>query len=622
MPRFSSKDVLAVFRCAGEDQAQDVRSTVHGDSGCAHNSSSHQCPHCKVSWPLPRKIQWPEVASPQNTLDGLLKNPPTTTDTLVVYQTFTREGLASIPAEVFKSFTFATEGEEGKEGNRNLVQGIRYSKGKSTGQPGVVRTCTTEDTSLRRNSHESRAEEDRERDHAYLRLVTLNNWYASLFNTLSLAMMMSMEIQGNVMLSAALLSDGELITALGNLRYLFIAFFPVMLLVSVLSACFEASVEWAMKTSPSKGDLISNTSRWSQWKTYIAMVAFEFFLVEKDVKDIPINLHPWKGMQDYSAFKCEGHRAFFVGYRSKTMHRVENIRSFWFCLPKQLATKLAVLVFKAFLMYRLFVFEGQGKVSLSVVAATISSLVSVIWDFTNLVHAYRIRDKFYTRLIARLKRNETEDSQYRADVRLLGLHFRCWWDSERHQAIRFGCTAMKKFIGLDPFATPNEKCTACGRKPIKKGEPTDKKPMQQTSDPKDKDSAKRVSFADLPDASLKVPDESMLMVRHVSDQQHEMPPDPPILPAGLRYQVHENSDVRCSIQANGQKPVDPNPVSLKGAPPSIPTVPGKAASTSPEKHDVGELDPHTGPLLPGCPSAAMLTADLEQGDSLALLDAA
>jgi hypothetical protein len=383
---------------------------------------------------------------------------------LVVTQTFDRNGAASIPVNVFESFTFAHESISDKKGSRNLVQGIRYSKTNFEMAPKMSHSKSASD---------ALHDDDADRDHAYLRIMHLNNWYRLLFGTLSSAMMMTVDIQANVMLSAALLSDAELITALGHVRWVFFGAWACMLMVSLYYAYREAIVEWNLKTSPQKGDLISNCSRWSRLQTLIAMIAFEFFLVEKDVKDMPINLHPWKGVQDFAAFKSEGHRAFFIGYRSRTMHRIENIRSVWYCLPKQLFSKTLVLVFKAFLMQRLFFYQDQHKVSISLLAATASSLVSVAFDAYRLVCVYRLRSKFYCRLISRLRKNRAEDSQYRADVRMLALHFRSKWDRQRHKAVWFGREDLRngEWLTFDPFAPDKkskehlEKCRACGRKP-------------------------------------------------------------------------------------------------------------------------------------------------------------
>merc|ERR1719424_1657931 len=121
------------------------------------------------------------------------------------------------------------------------------------------------------------------------------------------------------------------------------------------------------------------------------MVMFEFFMIQKDVKDIPINLHPFKGVQSlsgFSAFKAEGHRAYFVGYRSKTMHLVENIRSIRFCLPAQLLTKVLVLCFKLYLVQRLFFFEDKHTISYSLLVATFSSMTTIIMEVRTLIYVF------------------------------------------------------------------------------------------------------------------------------------------------------------------------------------------------------------------------------------------
>jgi len=449
---------MDVRRCAGEE----------GDDGDVKGKS---CPLCKLDWPYPRTVRWPKVATPP---PGLFDIPPSTTDTLVAYQTFDKEGVATIPEDVYKTFNFAVEGTTDHVGNRHLVEGLRFTKTQGLGGKSVssievdLGSTKTTDTMVRSGTLKRQetslsvflAEGESERDHAYVRLMTLNNWYWKLFNALLLTIFIVADLQGNFMLTAALLSDAELIAAIGKGGWVFTFAWCAMLGICLYAAYREACLEWNMKTHPAKGDLISNCSLYSRLTTFISMVALEFFLVEKDVKDVVINLHPWKGVQDYSAFKSEGHRAYFIGYRSKTMHRVENIRTVWHCLPVQLFTKLSVFAFKVYLCYMLFIFEDRRQISYSLISSASISLGAILSDAIYLRDVYKIRRIFKTRLLQRLSLSSERSPQYKADIRLLMLHFRRVWDSDTHRARRPRKNEMEDGAWIGKC----DGCRACGRK--------------------------------------------------------------------------------------------------------------------------------------------------------------
>merc|ERR1712117_475710 len=114
---------------------------------------------------------------------------------------------------------------------------------------------------------------------------------------------------------------------------LFIVCWCLVLLVRLLLAYSSARHEWTIKASHSVGDLITDLCPPEIALTFLSMLFFAFFNVEKQVKDIVIYLHPFKNVQIYSAVKCEGHRAHFVGFRSRLMFNVENNRERAWAMP-------------------------------------------------------------------------------------------------------------------------------------------------------------------------------------------------------------------------------------------------------------------------------------------------
>jgi hypothetical protein len=270
----------------------------------------HQCRVCKTEWPMPREIRWTQTAP-----DGLLKVKPTTLETIVVCQTFNpRTQEPMIPATVFETFTFAVE-QEGQHffNSRRLVTGIRYRRSQKDNPKSEM--SNGQICRLKTNAFDKQS--GMQEDYAYLRLITLNNWYGQLFKAVLSVTFLVSEFQANAMLSASFLSDETLRTALGNYRFTFIAVWLILLLVSLYYAYQEASIAWLMKSNPAKGDLINNSGFLSRMHTFIAMIVFELCLIEKDVKDIVIALHPWKGVQDFSAFNVKATEHFLLDFVPK-----------------------------------------------------------------------------------------------------------------------------------------------------------------------------------------------------------------------------------------------------------------------------------------------------------------
>lgn len=57
---------------------------------------------------------------------------------------------------------------------------------------------------------------------------------------------------------------------------------------------------------------------------WLCFIFLHVLAVRGLVKDMPINVHPWKAGQAYAAIKADGARCYFVGYRSEHLFRVED----------------------------------------------------------------------------------------------------------------------------------------------------------------------------------------------------------------------------------------------------------------------------------------------------------
>lgn len=163
----------------------------------AERCITHTCATCKLEWPMPRAIKWEQPLPP----NGLNQISPSTLDTLIVNQTFDKNGVPHIPAEVFQNFTFADEPRKAKA--TTLFD--RCSPG-DTGGCGLVTESKTSHCEVNEEStsplpsfftssgtgsrnlvegvfYKSNTfiQSENGYDEGYLRLVTLNNWYCLLF---------------------------------------------------------------------------------------------------------------------------------------------------------------------------------------------------------------------------------------------------------------------------------------------------------------------------------------------------------------------------------------------------------------------------------------------------------
>merc|ERR1712032_583412 len=180
-----------------------------------------------------------------------------------------------------------------------------------------------------------------------------------------------------IMLIAALFSDSALSAEFEQTRYYFSAAWFLTLGLSVLVAARTALWEWYVKAGPRVGDLITTTSTIDRLYVFLALVAFTFFDVEKQVRDIVIMLHPWKSVQPYAAFKCEGHRAYIVGYMDEYMFRLENRTGQWSVLPFNILTRTIIFALKLYMVLTHVMSDSKDQMSYTLVVSTLSSVATV-----------------------------------------------------------------------------------------------------------------------------------------------------------------------------------------------------------------------------------------------------
>lgn len=323
-----------------------------------------------------------------------------TSDTIVVYQTFSQQesreagATPDIPGDVFRNLNLVKDGTAlGFTSSCHLTKELLYDK-------------VTSEIHLGENKAE---QSESEQEHLrYLRVYTLNYWYQALATCLLRVALAVSDLSTTLMLCASLVSDTELRTVVGPISStLFINSWFIVLLVQAILAYCSARHEWGMKANHKVGDLITDLCPTEIYKTFLAMVFFAFFYVEKQIKDIVIYLHPFKNVQIYSALKCEGHRVHFVGFRSKLMFRIENTRDMEWSIPIQVVMKILVLGFKIWM----FFWQAHANTfSLPVLVSLATSIPSSFWLFSKWWRVKSDRKKFRAELRARIARLKKKES--------------------------------------------------------------------------------------------------------------------------------------------------------------------------------------------------------------------
>jgi len=158
-----------------------------------------------------------------------------------------------------------------------------------------------------------------------------------------------------------------------------------------------------------------------QWRCFIALIIFHLIGVTGMIRDLPLMLHPWKGLQPYAAFKADGARMYLIGFPSASLYRIEK-------QPRHelryLLTFVVTLLLTAFKVYVRWIDEGWSKSRFPQVRAFVEIFPSVIsmvicaFGFTSLV-----RDKMVLRpwLESQLKSSSIQQQQ--VAQKLLKKHF-------------------------------------------------------------------------------------------------------------------------------------------------------------------------------------------------------
>mmetsp|Transcript_68187 Transcript_68187/g.188705 ORF Transcript_68187/g.188705 Transcript_68187/m.188705 type:complete len:572 (+) Transcript_68187:46-1761(+) len=376
------------------------------------------CPESNRVWPVPRQLVYRLV--------GLVPRhiPPSTSEALVAYQNsdpLTKEPVISEKVIQSIQYTSLWRGT-----THRLVTEFEY--GKSTGE--IFYDISAQESSK----------------NAYARLVTLNSWYMALFNTIMYVSLSVVDLQGNVMLLGSLFGDMETAKLFHTSRWIFMGFWSAILLVSFGMAIMEANKEWSVKASAHVGDLIE-TCRLEAWGAFLALVAFRFFAVEAQVKDIVIWLHPWKSVQPYAAMKIEGSRSYIIGFPNENLFRTENHSGLIKRMPLQILLKTIVLTLKVYMIIFNF--------SLTVLLSICSGVPSNAWQMYIWWQHRQDRKRCKAWLLHRLNADDTTPREWQAVRKLLALHFGIKVDETTDRA---------RSMSLGSPTNPSEdKCASCGR---------------------------------------------------------------------------------------------------------------------------------------------------------------
>lgn len=431
------------------------------------------CNDCNEPWPFPRYVDFLAEIPKDMRKDREAKSfPATCPEFIVAYQSWDRQTQKPIfSEEVYENISLVhsrkVRGHIVKP-NR-LVEDFEYNR--ETGACSYAGQLTEED------------EMDKFR---YGRLVTLNSWYSMLIKRLLLAVLDTFSIAGTVIFFFQLSlvwKNPDLLQACANntavrevlghmdeeqrekLYKLFGIFdgtkhnitnetqwcmkshsedeinswwrlFHFKFLIAFGVICFvlygiafwcawkNALWEWDILASPKVGDLVVKC-HWSDLNlAFTAMVLFNFFTVEKMVKDLPVFLHPWKGVQPYSAIKIENSRAYLLGFKSRSLFQVETHSGQLGVIAWLTVNKTLQLVYKSYLLFEV----GQGHVDVgfrnSLLVSGAANLFSALFGAVSWWHLVSHRKKMkdeVLRIIMTHGENETKTS---AAQKLLSLHFR------------------------------------------------------------------------------------------------------------------------------------------------------------------------------------------------------
>lgn len=383
------------------------------------------CESCHKLWPVPRRVAYKLIPHVPSHIS------PTTTETVVAFQTVDRYSQPHFPERVFEEVQYTASSLL----QHRLVSNFRYNH-----QSGKVRFSDDGDD----ESHER-----------YAQLVTLNSWYRSLLDALMYVSFSVIDVQTNLLMVVRVLYDADLVAHEDSqaARHAFVASWIGLMVLSVFLAIREALWEWDIKSSPKQGDLIPGSNWIDRWVSFLALVLFALFSVENMVKDIVTVLHPWKSVQPYAAMKFENTRSYVVGWKTESMFRVENRPGAQLTLPVQLATRTLAFAFK---LYLCFLF-----LRIDLLAATASSVPSIVWGWYRFITLSRSRRSFHKYLISRLKSGTIEDGERRAMEKMLARHFK--QRMNKYYRAKSSVLRVSRNEFKEDSLKQKELCDSCGR---------------------------------------------------------------------------------------------------------------------------------------------------------------
>jgi len=258
-------------------------------------------------------------------------------------------------------------------------------------------------------------------------LITLNLWYKWLLQDLFMVGLYFADMFSNIALISELYNNETFVELLPTSRWVFSVSFIFVNLVALCVATRTAIWDYESMRSLSKGDLVLGAGLHDRSVTLVALVVFTFFGIKKTVRDIVPMLHPWKSVQPFAAFKCNGHRAFLVGYPEKFHYLSTDMSGQQVQLPLRIAIKTSVLVFKAY-MFVYCVLQDHDRLGAWEALAT-SIFLSSGSLVLHWLKGYRLlsnRRKLWTRLkrvCMRANPSESEKVEQGHAKRLMQLHF-------------------------------------------------------------------------------------------------------------------------------------------------------------------------------------------------------
>jgi len=440
---------------------------VKSAPSCRAKSS---CDICKQEFAHPKYVDFladiPKNILPDSEFSSAHDFQPTTQDCLVATNSWDRKtGKSLLPPEVFENLWLTHTPDKDRKGylTHRLVRDFEYDC-----ENGI---CL----------YDKAVSEDETKNFKYAQLVTLNNWYNMLFAHMMRVFLQSLSLSVSVMLMA-ILSKEEFIRMGPDINKLslqvFIGLVSGLYAVAIFCARSAALWQWHVLATPIVGDLVNNSHWLDRNATFAAMVFFNFFQIEKLLKDMPIYLHPWKSVQPYAAMKVENSRVHIIGFESKHFFNVVKNSGHQNVLyimtlnhTVQLLFTIHVLVWHA--KTRPTGSSAQGKARHDLGTYIFSCVITSSACFVSwylCIQQFSARSHMRSELIAMLSSPEASEAKSAAAQKLLALHFHQKWEDPLGEDPLGGPNGQLTNISLKRhvddgrlIAQKKNKCSKCGR---------------------------------------------------------------------------------------------------------------------------------------------------------------